>query len=225
MIHSRTLRYLILAVAAAMLPAHIAAQDALALPSMRDVFVNMPDSIIPTVTRNNRLDCVDFIENNLEAKVRNTFDEYVTLEALTTDYARFRTSASAVMEMKLLPGTDSTAVLCVVTTVTTSEPDSLLRLSDSSVRMFAADWTPLPDSMQLHLSFDSSYYLQPAGETADSTAEAALRDFHPISLSLSASQATLTATLQTASLTKAEREAIAPRLRQRTLRWNGRKFL
>ncbi len=76
-------------------------------PLMRDVFASMPDSIAPMVTRNNRLDCIDYIENNMEARVRNILDEYVTLEALTADYARFRTSPSAFLELKLLPLTSS----------------------------------------------------------------------------------------------------------------------
>ena len=88
---------------------------------MRDVFGAMPDSVLPLVSKNNRLDCIDFIENNMEAKVRNLLDEYVTLEALTNDYARFRTSASALMELKLLPTSDSTSVLCVVTTAQMGE--------------------------------------------------------------------------------------------------------
>ena len=62
-------------------PAIVRAQDTALRPLMRDVFAQMPDSVLPAVTRNNRLDCIDFIDNNLEAKVRNAFDDYVTLEA------------------------------------------------------------------------------------------------------------------------------------------------
>ena len=71
---------------------------AMAQPMMRDVFAAMPDSVLPLVTKNNRLDCIDFIENNMEARVRNRMGEYVALEALTSTYARFRTSPLTVME-------------------------------------------------------------------------------------------------------------------------------
>ncbi|MBQ9190594.1 MAG: DUF3256 family protein, partial [Bacteroidaceae bacterium] len=112
-------------------------------PKMRDVFAAMPDSVCPLVTRNNRLDCIDFIENGMEAKVRNVFDEYVTLEVLTADYARFRSSSSSLLEMKLLPTTDSTAVLCLLRTAQTGEPGTPLRLEDTTIRFLHPDWSPL----------------------------------------------------------------------------------
>ena len=124
---------------------------AMAQPLMRDVFAAMPDSVLPMVTKNNRLDCIDFIENNMEAKVRNVADEYVTLEALTKDYARFRTSTAAVMEMKLLPVDTLTShlspfashLLCLVTTAQTGEPNTPRRLEDSNIRFLRPDWMPL----------------------------------------------------------------------------------
>lgn len=128
-----------------------------AQPLMRDVFAAMPDSILPMVTKNNRLDCIDFIENNMEAKVRNVADEYVTLEALTRDYALFRTSAASVMELKLLPTSDTTAVLCVITTAQAGEPGTPRRMEDSNIRFFQTDWQPLLiASAQQPLPADSS---------------------------------------------------------------------
>ena len=46
---------------------------------MRDYFADMPDSILYVMTRNNRLDCIDFIENNMQARVRNRFDAFSEL--------------------------------------------------------------------------------------------------------------------------------------------------
>ena len=47
------------------------AVQSLAAQKMRDVFATMPDSVLGLMTKNNRLDCIDFIENDMEAKVRN----------------------------------------------------------------------------------------------------------------------------------------------------------
>ena len=52
---------------------------------MRDVFAQLPDSVLPLLTKNNRLDCIDFIENNMEARVKNRFNDHVVLEALTDE--------------------------------------------------------------------------------------------------------------------------------------------
>ena len=59
---------------------------------MRDYFADMPDSILYVMTRNNRLDCIDFIENNMQARVRNRFDAFSELKKMTDDssnYERF----------------------------------------------------------------------------------------------------------------------------------------
>ena len=41
---------------------------------MRDVFAQAPDIIFPLLTKNNKLDCIDFIENKMRARVKNKFD-------------------------------------------------------------------------------------------------------------------------------------------------------
>ena len=68
----------------------------------RDVFAQLPDSVLPLLTKNNRLDCIDFIENNMEARVKNRFNDHVVLEALTDDYLSIRTSESSKVEMKII---------------------------------------------------------------------------------------------------------------------------
>lgn len=199
---------------------------------MRDVFAAMPDSVLPMVTKNNRLDCIDFIENNMEAKVRNRMDEYVTLEALTKDYARFRTSAASLMEMKLLPTSDSTAVLCVVTTAQTGEEGTPLRLEDSQIRFCNPDWSPLPTDTissfveNVYRKIEKRIDVLPETSIRDfQQALQALADFHPMRLALSADDASLSVTLQTAQLSKVEREAVRDYLRPLTLMWNGQQFI
>ncbi|MCR5180616.1 MAG: DUF3256 family protein [Bacteroidaceae bacterium] len=200
---------------------------------MRDVFAAMPDSIAPMTTRNNRLDCIDYIENNMEARVRNKLDENVLLEALTADYARFRTSTSAFLEMKLLPQTDTTSVLCLVRTAQTGEPDTPRRLEDSTIRFFQPDWTPLDTLTSSFFSLPSlDHYL--SAQAADSLSasspafESALRSlqsFHPVRLALGADAFTLTAQLQPAYLATDERSALLPHLRPLLFRWNGSRFV
>ena len=41
---------------------------------MSEVFASAPYDVLPLMTRNNRLDCIDFIENNMEARVKDKFD-------------------------------------------------------------------------------------------------------------------------------------------------------
>lgn len=99
---------------------------------MRDVFAQLPDSVLPLLTKNNRLDCIDFIENNMEARVKNRFNDHVVLEALTDDYLSIRTSESSKVEMKII----------------VQAGDSLIAVNrtyygpvdDSEVRLYGMDW-------------------------------------------------------------------------------------
>ena len=216
------------------------------LPRMRDVFAQMPDSLLPAVTKNNRLDCIDFIENGLEAKVRNAFDDYVALEALTADYARFRTSAVAVLELKLLPLTDTTQVLCAVTTVECGEAGSPTRIEDSSLRFFGADWTSLGSDYSDYSDYSDSSESSPTAAITRAVADldfftddavpdslrfdydqakASARDFHPVRMSLSPDDASLTLELQTGQMAVEEKRALEGRLRPLRLLWDGRRFV
>ena len=55
----------------------------LAQTRIRDIYAEAPDSIFPLLTRNNRLDQIDFRENNMPAVVKNRFDSRCALLALT----------------------------------------------------------------------------------------------------------------------------------------------
>ena len=68
---------------------------------MRDVFAAMPDSVLGIMTKNNRLDCIDFIENTMAAKVHNRFDGDTELKALTVDYLELQLTKNCRVEMKL----------------------------------------------------------------------------------------------------------------------------
>lgn len=96
---------------------------------MRDVFAQLPDSVLPLMTLNNRLDCIDFIENNMEARVKNKFNDQVVLEVLTDDYLSIRTSEGSAVEMKLVTQAGDT-LICVNRTYFGPAEDSEIRLYD-----------------------------------------------------------------------------------------------
>lgn len=198
-------------------------------PLMRDVFAAMPDSVLPMVSKNNRLDCIDFIENQMEARVRNVLGEYVTLEALTKDYLRFRTSSAALLEMKLLPTSDSTAVLCLVHTAQLGGEGSALRLEDSIIRFLNPDWTELSkqETIDFNVPDVSAFVKADAPDSLRADFEQAKRSlaaFHPVRMAFSSDDAVLTLTLQTALLSMEEKRAVEGRLQPVVRRWNGTRF-
>lgn len=103
---------------------------------MRDMIVSMPDSLMPSLTKVNREDCVDFREADMKACVTNRFGTVTELLELTSDYASWQYTAATSYEMKLLPLSDSVRVMCVVHRVSTPT-------RDASIHFYDNQWQPL----------------------------------------------------------------------------------
>ena len=155
---------------------------------MRDVFAQAPDSIFPLMTKNNRLDCIDFIENSMRARVKNKFDTYSELTALTNDYLRLQLSEKSTMEMKIF----NDSLLCLVHTYQGPA-------ADSEVRFYNVKWQPVEYVLERPKADD---FFQ-----ADANSEICglLRQLPLIKASLSPDDTTLTWELQTTELTETQK--------------------
>ena len=132
------------------------AVQSLAAQKMRDVFATMPDSVLGLMTKNNRLDCIDFIENDMEAKVRNRFDGFTVLKALTVDYLDLQLTKNCRVEMKLLPAGDSLNYICLSRTYSGPVPESVVELYTADWReMPGAEWIPRPAYADFWTEHDS----------------------------------------------------------------------
>ena len=103
---------------------------------MRQWLMSMPDSVMPLLTKNDRLDFIDFYDARMAAVVTNRMDGKSRMDILTDDFVRINYTQASDVEMKLLPVNDSTDVLCMVTTVKAG-------VSDSRIAFFDAQWQPL----------------------------------------------------------------------------------
>ena len=61
--------------------------------NMKDIVRTMPDSIIPLLSLNNRLDFVDYIDSKMKAEVTNQLGGKSEMTTLTDDFAHIRVSA------------------------------------------------------------------------------------------------------------------------------------
>lgn len=104
---------------------------------MRQWFMAMPDSVMPLLTKNNRLDFIDFLDCGMDAVVTNRLDGKSQLKRLTEDYLLLHYTSSSDVEMKLLSVGDTAQVLCMVTTMKAN-------VHDSRVAFFDEDWRSLP---------------------------------------------------------------------------------
>ena len=53
---------------------------------LRTLFADMPDSIIPLLTKSNRMDCVDYMESGMKAVVTNRLGGTTEMLSLDKDY-------------------------------------------------------------------------------------------------------------------------------------------
>ena len=108
------------------------------------MFVNMPDSLSPLLTKVNREDCIDFLESKMKAQVENRFGKKSEMTDIGKDYIRMQMSAQSTWQMKVLALNDSTNIICTVSTVCAPA-------CDSSIRFYTDDWKPLTTSLFITL--------------------------------------------------------------------------
>ena len=96
------------------------------LISLVEVFKAMPDSIIPALSENNRLDMLDFRSSGMKAEVDNLFGEKSVMDTLSADTLGICLSDRIHVGMMLVPSPvatpDSTTHLVRVTTTYMGNP-------------------------------------------------------------------------------------------------------
>ena len=158
---------------------------------IRDIYAEAPDSIFPLLTKNNRLDQIDFRENNMQAVVKNKFDGRSELLVLTERYLKLQLSERSVVEMRLL--SDST--FCMVQTYNAPA-------SDSRIRFFDSKWNELSQTIE-RPSVDDFL-----SEEVDTDTRLALQALPLIKASLSEQDNSITFELQTSELTREQRQKV-----------------
>lgn len=163
---------------------------------IRDLFIAAPDSLFPLLTTNNKLDMVDFAENNMRARVKNRVDDTAELKQLTDTYLQMEMSSSSTMEMKLM----GDSLICLIRTRKGPVPDSRVTFYTRQWQPAAgitfsappveAFWQPVPDSLERQARF----------------AKESLRSLTLIRATAHADDEKLTLTLQSGELDRDERE-------------------
>lgn len=100
---------------------------------IRDAFREMPDSLMPYLTKNNRLDFIDFLDSNMKAEVKNKFGGTSEMLSVGTDSIALRMNPSLRVDMLAMD-----SVLVMVETFTV---DSIY--GESSVHYYSVDWQPI----------------------------------------------------------------------------------
>lgn len=173
---------------------------------LRDMWVAMPNEIVPLLTENNRLDMIDFVENNMEAKVRNIFEGWSTMDTLTDNYLRCSITPHSDIQMRLLPAGDTVCVVAVVNTSRTPE-------AVSTIRFYNMDWTDADVTFTMPA-------VELFADSCDVQALKELADLPLVKMELSATRDAAVCCISTATLARETRKRLENKLHTITLYWN-----
>ena len=209
------MRTILLIVVSVLCGISVSAQD------MKSVFIAMPDSITPLLTKVNKEDCVDFLDSNMKAEVKNRFDGTAEMKVLTDDYTLIQTSEVGTLEMKLFPVNDSTKVVCMVKTVCASA-------CDSEIRFYTSDWRQELDKKEyLQWPDAGTFFLLKDSLSEEDVFIRQKADMHLMKASLSKDEPILTFIYTTPDyLNQEDKEKLLPHLRKEpvVLEWKDGKF-
>lgn len=191
-----------------------AADSYLSAQSMRALFVSMPDSIMPLLTKNNREDCIDFIDAGMQAVVTNRLDSKSELLQFTPNFLHLRTSEAGTMQLKILPTADDTLV-CVINTI-------CAEACDSRIAFYTRKWQPVDSEKHFAAPAISDFFLpsDSVGELLD------IADIYLVKMSLSADDNSLVAEYTMPRyMLQGDSARVASNLRQLKYSWVGDRFV
>lgn len=189
---------------------------------MAELFKQMPDSLMPYLTTNNKLDMLDFIDAGMEAKVNNKFDGESILCELDSTYLRLKLNTSVEVEMKLLSSSnilnDSTKhLICLVTTYGDLIKESVLNL-------FTSKWNSIEHDITKSKLI--SYVIHKPDTMSELTYNDVknIPDDYLITLSLDKNENSMSVSASTTLLSTDASTKVKPIISTKRLLWNGKTF-
>ena len=111
-----------------------------------EVFKQMPDSLMPYLTANNRLDFIDFMDSNMKAEVSNMTGGTSEMTALTADSLSIRMSDALRVDMMLMDLDEPVdSIHQVIVFIETFLTDSIY--GESVCKTYSVDWQPVTKSV------------------------------------------------------------------------------
>lgn len=103
---------------------------------IKTIFMNMPDSLCPMLSANNRADFFDFMASKMKAEVKNGFEMNSVMTDLSKDYFSLQIAKKSIWQVKLLAVSDTTKIICLIRTVYGP-------VADSSIDFYTTKWKSL----------------------------------------------------------------------------------
>ena len=177
--------------------------------SLREVWIEMPDSILPYLSKSQRTELADYVEMKAEPAVLSTFGDSVRIERMTNNYLLLKANEATRLEIKLL---DNNTLALVQTWMAPA--------AESKLSLFNLQWQPKeavvaykvnivkPDSMSDEDFADLKTLISPR-----------LKEYR-----LSADNNSLSVSWNYPLLSKKELKRMVDFLKPQVLNWTGRDF-
>ena len=183
--------------------------------NVRDLWLSMPDSIVPYLNSGLRTQCIDLYDMKSDALTDNLLKGKSRIDTLTTTFLKATLSSSCEMQMKILPCAGTDSVLCVVSSFGGSE-------GESEVRFYSLDWKPVGEPMSFHIN---DFVVRPDSMPGDRY-NYLLSCLDPVMFvaTLSVSDNSIVVVPVNTAVSLDDKKALIPILLQRKLNWDGKTF-
>ena len=192
--------------------------------SLRDMWIAMPDSLVPTLDANMRLEMVELHDMQVKAEVKSLLDSDCVLDTLTSDYLQVATSKAAFVQMKMLPQVGGDSILCMVKTFAAPE-------KESDVRFYRQDWSEItPGQSQMFSIGNLSSLPNRLVAKPDTMSESRFEELKLMvepkmySAELSIRDNSIIFQLSLPLVSNDEKKHLNAILMQRKFKWNGEMF-
>ena len=177
--------------------------------SLREVWIEMPDSVLPYLSKSQRTELVDYVDMKADPAVLNAFGDSVRIERMTNNYLLVKASKVTRLEIKLL---DNNTLALVQTW---KAP-----VAESKLSLFNLQWQPKeavvvynenivkPDSMSEEEFADLKSLMYPR-----------MREYR-----LSAENNSLSVSWNYPLLSKKDAKRVADLLKMQVVNWTGKDF-
>lgn len=177
--------------------------------NMRQIWLEMPDSIVPYLNRSLRTELADYVTMGMKSEVMNALRDTTRIEKLTNDYILVQLSNATKLEIKSLDA------YTIVMVQTWCGP-----LAESKLSLFSNNWEVKPLNIDV-----SPMFVKP--DTMSQQRYSELLDMANVTMNemqLSVKDNSLTIKYSVPLLSSTDKKEMQAILRQRKLNWNGTTF-
>lgn len=190
---------------------------------VKDMWISMPDSLIPYLNKSMRIELVDFVNMKVKAEVKNLLGEESVMDTLTANYLSVTLNEAATVQMRMLPLQNGDSIMCMVRS-------SHGPACDSELSFWSKNWQRIEQKgfisgAEAPQSLRDRLFVKP-----DTMTEARFKELSEmiepflVCASLSPIDNSLTLKVSLPMLSADDKKAVKAILMQRKLNWNGETF-